>query len=275
VRRPTLCPVPGRLTVCPTPIGNLDDLPPRAREALADCDLVACEDTRHTGLLLHRLGIDRPLLSIEAHRELRVAEDLGRRLTDALHVCLVTDAGTPGLSDPGRAVISAALAAGAEVDVLPGPSAITTALVASGLPADRFAFIGFLPRGAGAIGKTLDETDRWGVTLIAFESPKRLPGTLRLIAERESERPIAVCRELTKVHQEVARGTAVEVAARFAEAPRGEVTLVLGAARTAGADPVAIEQALGDLRAHGIGARDAARIAAALTGRSARDLYRP
>lgn len=267
--------MPGRLTVCPTPIGNLDDLAPRAREALDACDLVACEDTRHTGLLLHRLGIERPLVSIEAHREARVAEEIGRRLGEGAHVCLVTDAGTPGLSDPGRAVIASALAVDAAVEALPGPSAITTALVASGLPTDRFAFIGFLPRGAGAIGKVLDEADRWGVTLVAFESAKRLPATLALLATRQPDRPLAVCRELTKLHEEIVRGSASEVAGHFGEAPRGEITLVLGPAATAGAEPVAIEEALADLRARGIGARDAARIAAALSGRPARDLYRP
>lgn len=267
--------MPGRLTVCPTPIGNLDDLPGRVRDAFGTCDLVACEDTRHTGLLLHRLGIERPLVSVEAHREERVAGDIGRRLAEGAHICLVSDAGTPGLSDPGRAVIAAARAVDAAVEVLPGPSAITTALVASGLPADRFAFIGFLPRGAGAIGKVLDEADRWGVTLVAFESAKRLPATLALLAAREPDRPVAVCRELTKLHEEVARGSAEAIARRFTTAPRGEIALVLGAAQTAGADPVAVEEALADLRARGIGARDAARIAAALTGRSARDLYRP
>lgn len=267
--------MPGRLTVCPTPIGNLDDLPPRVRDALATCDLVACEDTRHTGLLLHRLGIDTALISIEAHREARVADDIGRRLERGAHVCLVTDAGTPGLSDPGRAVIAAARAVAASVETLPGPSAITTALVASGLPTDRFAFIGFLPRGAAAIGKVLDEADRWGVTLVAFESAKRLPATLALVAAREPGRPLAVCRELTKLHEEVAYGSAEELADRFATAPRGEITLVLGAAAIAGAEPVAVEEALTALRAHGIGARDAARIAAALSGRPARDLYRP
>lgn len=267
--------MPGRLTICPTPIGNLDDLPPRVRAALETCDLVACEDTRHTGLLLHRLGIERPMISIEAHREERVAGEIGRRLADDERICLVTDAGTPGLSDPGRAVIGAALEADAEVEALPGPSAITTALVASGLPTDRFAFIGFFPRGAGSIGTVLDEADRWGVTLVAFESAKRLPATLTLLAAREPDRQIAVCRELTKLHEEVVRGSAEELARRFSEAPRGEITLVLGAAATAGAEPVVIEEALADLRSRGIGARDAARIAAALTGRSARDLYRP
>jgi len=267
--------MPGRLTVCPTPIGNLDDLPPRVRAALATCDLVACEDTRHTGLLLHHLGIEVPMLSIEAHRETRVAADIGRRLDDDAHICLVTDAGTPALSDPGRAVIASALAADAVVETLPGPSAITTALVASGLPTDRFAFIGFLPRGATAIGKVLDEVDRWGITLVAFESAKRLPGTLALLAEREPGRPAAVCRELTKLHEETVRGSTADLAANFREPPRGEITLVLGAATAAAAEPAAIEEALAALRDHGIGARDAARIAAALSGRSARDLYRP
>ena len=209
----------GRLTLCPTPIGNLDDLTPRVRAALAACDLVACEDTRRTGRLLHLLGIDARMTSIEAHREESAIPALLDRLAAGDHVCLVTDAGMPLVSDPGGATLRAALAAGVEVEVLPGPDAVTTALVASGLPADRFAFIGFLPRGAAAIGRTLDEADAWGVTVVAFESPNRLPATLALLAERAPERHLAVCRELTKLHEEVARGTAAELAARSATAP--------------------------------------------------------
>jgi len=267
--------MPGRLTVCPTPIGNLDDLAPRVRAALGACDLVACEDTRRTGGLLHGLGIDVPMAVIEAHREAAAAPRIAERLRGGAHVCLVTDAGMPLVSDPGAAVVAAALAAGAELEVLPGPDAVTTALVASGLPAERFAFLGFLPRGAAAIGRVLDEADGWGLTLVAFESPQRLPATLALVAEREPTRPVAVCRELTKLHEEVARGTAAELAARFAAAPKGEIALVLG---TVTATPVAdrdVEAALAELRERGLGAKDAARLVAQLTGRSARDLYRP
>ena len=152
---------------------------------------------------------------------------------------------------------------------------MTTALVASGLPADRFAFVGFLPRGAAAIGRVLDRADLWGVTLIVFESPKRLPTTLAVLAERAPDRPIAVCRELTKLHEEVARGTASEIAARFATAPKGEIALVLGPVSAPEAAPDAVEEVLAALRSGGMGARDAARLVAGLTGRSARDLYRP
>jgi 16S rRNA (cytidine1402-2'-O)-methyltransferase len=267
--------VPGRLTVCPTPIGNLDDLTPRVRDALGACDLVACEDTRRTGGLLHGLGIDVPMAVIEAHREARATAGIVARLAAGERVCLVTDAGMPLVSDPGATLLRAALDAGAEVEVLPGPDAVTTALVASGLPADRFAFLGFLPRGATAIRRVLDEADGWGVTLVAFESPQRLPATLALLADREPGRPAAVCRELTKRHEEVARGTAAELAARFAAAPRGEVALVLGAAAATPAADEDVERALAALRAGGLGARDAARLVAALTGRPARGLYRP
>jgi len=267
--------MPGRLTVCPTPIGNLDDLTPRVRAALAACDLVACEDTRRTGGLLHGLGIDVPMAVIEAHREERALPALLARLEAGGHVCLVTDAGMPLVSDPGAALVKAALDAGAELEVLPGPDAVTTALVASGLPADRFAFVGFLPRGAAAIGRVLDEADGWGSTLVAFESPKRLPATLALVAERAPERPLAVCRELTKLHEEVARGSAAELAARFAAPPKGEVVLVLGAVAAHPAADADVEAALAELRERGLGAKDAARLVALLTGRSARDLYRP
>ncbi len=265
----------GRLTVCPTPIGNLGDLTPRVRDALAACDRVACEDSRRTGALLHGLGIDVPMSVVEAHREERALPGLVERLAAGEHLCLVTDAGMPLVSDPGGALVRAAIAAGVEVEVLPGPDAVTTALVASGLPADRFAFLGFLPRGAAAIGRVLDEADGWGATLVAFESPKRLPATLAVVAARAPERPVAVCRELTKLHEEVARGTAADLAARFAAPPKGEVALVLGAVEAPAAGDHAVESALAELRERGLGAKDAARLVALLTGRSARDLYRP
>ena len=265
----------GRLTICATPIGNLEDLTPRVRTALGSCDLVACEDTRRTGQLLHLLGIDVRMTSIEAHREESAIPDLLRRLTAGEHVCLATDAGMPLVSDPGGATVRAAIGAGIVVEVLPGADAVTTALVASGLPSDRFAFIGFFPRAAGAIGKTLDEADGWGVTLVAFESPNRLPSTLSLLAERARDRRVAVCRELTKLHEEIARGTAAELAVRFASAPKGEIALVLEPLAAEGVAPAEIEAALAELRERGLGAKDAARLVAGLTGRSARDLYRP
>jgi len=265
----------GRLTLCATPIGNLDDLTPRVRSALAACDLVACEDTRRTGQLLHLLGIDVRMTSIEAHREEAAIPDLLRRLAAGERVCLVTDAGMPLVSDPGGATVRAAIDVGIELEVLPGADAVTTALVAAGLPTDRFAFIGFLPRAVGAIGKTFDEADGWGITLVAFESPNRLPSTLALLAERAPERRIAVCRELTKLHEEIARGTATELAERFATAPKGEIVLVLAPVATESVAPATIESAVAELRERGLGAKDAARIVAGLTGRSARDLYRP
>jgi 16S rRNA (cytidine1402-2'-O)-methyltransferase len=265
----------GRLTVCATPIGNLDDLTPRVRAALAACDLVACEDTRRTGGLLHQLGIDARMTSIEAHREQAAIPGILERLAAGGRVCLATDAGMPLVSDPGGATVRAAIDAGHMVEVLPGADAVTTALVASGLPSDRFAFIGFLPRGATAIGRALDEADGWGVTLVAFESPNRLPTTLALLAERAPDRRIAVCRELTKLHEEVARGSAADLAARFAAAPKGEIALVLEPVSAPTAADTAVEAALAALRERGLGARDAARIVADLTGRSARDLYRP
>jgi 16S rRNA (cytidine1402-2'-O)-methyltransferase len=265
----------GRLTICATPIGNLDDLTPRVRAALGACDVVACEDTRRTGQLLHLLGIDVRMTSIEAHREQAAIPDLLRRLADGAHVCLATDAGMPLVSDPGGATVRAAIEAGIAIEVLPGADAVTTALVASGLPTDRFAFVGFLPRAAGAIGKVLDEADGWGITLVAFESPQRLPSTLALLADRAPERRVAVCRELTKLHEEVVRGTAAELAARFSDAPKGELVLVLDALAGEGVQPAAVAAALAELRERGLGAKDAARLVASLTGQSTRDLYRP
>jgi 16S rRNA (cytidine1402-2'-O)-methyltransferase len=215
------------------------------------------------------------MTSIEAHREEAAIPDLLRRLAAGEHVCLATDAGMPLVSDPGGATVRAAISAGIDVEVLPGADAVTTALVASGLPSDRFAFIGFLPRAAGAIGKTLDEADSWGITLVAFESPNRLPSTLALLADRAPTRRVAVCRELTKLHEEIARGTASELAQRFAMAPKGEIALVLEPLAAEGVAPAEIEAALAELRERGLGAKDAARLVAGLTGRSARDLYRP
>ncbi len=265
----------GRLTICPTPLGNLEDLPPRVRDAFASCDVVACEDTRRTGLLLHTLGIDVRMISVEAHREDGQVAGIVRRLSAGEHVCLASDAGMPLISDPGASIVRGAIDAGITVEVLPGPDAVTTALVASGIPADRFAFVGFLPRGAAAINRTLDAADAWGVTLVAFESPNRLPATLAVVAGRAPARRVAVCRELTKLHEEVARGSAAELAVQFADAPKGEVVIVLEAVAAASVADGDVESALVELRDRGLGARDAARLVAKLTGRSARDLYRP
>jgi 16S rRNA (cytidine1402-2'-O)-methyltransferase len=263
----------GRVVVCPTPIGNLGDVTARVLDALRGADVVACEDTRRTSTLLNAHGIDVPLVPLHEHNEDRRAAALVRRAADGEVVGLVSDAGMPAVADPGRELVRQALAAGVPVEVLPGPSAVVTALVASGLAADRFAFLGFLPRGADPLGRLLDEADGWQMPLVAFESPARLPATLRVLAEREPERPVAVCRELTKRHEEIARGPARELAERFAAPPRGEIVLVLGPAARASAAPEEVREVLGELRAAGLGARQASGVVARLTGLPRRALY--
>jgi 16S rRNA (cytidine1402-2'-O)-methyltransferase len=267
----------GRLVVCPTPIGNLQDITLRALEALGDADAIACEDTRHTRVLLERHEIARPLISLHEHNERARAGELVERIAAGETIALVSDAGTPLLSDPGFALVRACIAAGLQIEVLPGPSAVTTALVASGLPAERWLFVGFLPRprGGGAAGGLLELLEHAEQTLVAFESPRRLAGTLQTLAELDSERPAAVCRELTKLHEEVRRGSAQELAEHYASvAVRGEVVLVVGAAPPGAAARAQAQAALAELVACGARARPAAGAVSKLTGVAANELYR-
>jgi 16S rRNA (cytidine1402-2'-O)-methyltransferase len=262
----------GRLVVCPTPIGNLEDVSPRVLAALGRADVVACEDTRHTKVLLDRHGIRANLLSFHEHNERARAEELVARMRAGAVVALVSDAGTPLVSDPGFALVRASIAAGLELEVLPGPSAVLTALVASGLPVDRWRFVGFLPRARRELESLLADTPE---TLVAFESPRRLAATLALLAAREPGRPVAVCRELTKLHEEVRRGTASELAAHYRQSPpRGEVVLVCGAAPPGRVSRDAAREALSDLVEAGAKARPAAAAVAKLTGLAANELYR-
>ncbi len=261
------------LAVCATPIGNLEDVTLRVLDELRAADVVLCEDTRHTRVLLDRHGISVRLLSYHEHNEAKRTAELLPRLEAGERVALVSDAGLPGISDPGARLVGAALAAGVPVTVLPGPSAVETALVASGLAAERYQFVGFLPRGAGALRALWDELARWPYPVVAFESPRRLPATLRSLAEADAERIVAVCRELTKKFEEVVRGPAAVVATRFAEAPKGEITLVLGPAsvRDDAHDAVA---SVAELVAAGVPRRQAADVVARLTGASRNELYR-
>ena len=258
--------------MCPTPIGNLQDVTLRALATLARADVVACEDTRRTGSLLKRHGLSAALVSLHEHNERARARELVARMREGAVVALVSDAGTPVVSDPGFALVQACLHAGLDVEVLPGPSAVITALVASALPAQRWCFVGFLPRKRAALAALLGGATE---TLVAFESPRRLPSTLRLLAEHDPERPAAVCRELTKLHEEVRRGGAAELAAHYgARAPaRGEVVLVVGAAAPAQARRSEAVQALEELVRGGARTRAAAAAVAKLTGLAANDLY--
>ncbi|MDX6492304.1 MAG: rRNA (cytidine1402-2-O)-methyltransferase [Gaiellaceae bacterium] len=265
------------LAVCATPIGNLDDVTLRVLRELAEADVVLCEDTRHTRGLLQRHGIDARLLSYHEHNEARRTSELIPRLEGGARVALVSDAGMPGISDPGARLVAAALEAGVPVTVLPGPSAVETALVASGLATDRYLFVGFLPRTAHAREDLWAELARLAHPVVAFESPRRLPAALASLAAALPERPVAVCRELTKRFEEVVRGSAADVAVRFAEPPKGEITLVVGGLVDAALEPRSASeavQAVADLVAAGVARRRAAELVAGLTGLSRNELYR-
>ena len=264
------------LSVCATPIGNLEDVTLRVLRELAEADVVLCEDTRHTRGLLSRHGIEARLLSYHRHNEAARTAELVPRLVGGERVALVSDAGLPGVNDPGARLIAAALEAGVPVTVLPGPSAIETALVASGLAGERYQFLGYLPRGAKALGELWAELAGWPHPAVAFESPKRLSATLRSLAAAAPGRPVAVCRELTKRFEEVVRGSAAELAEHFAEMPKGEITLVLGAAEPVSTGPGG-EAALGavsELVAAGVPRRQAADVVSRLTRSSRNTLYR-
>jgi 16S rRNA (cytidine1402-2'-O)-methyltransferase len=266
--------VSGHLIVCPTPIGNLEDVTLRVLSALREADLVACEDTRRTRTLLDRYGVKAKLVSYHEQNEDKRAAELVGRMNEGATVALVSDAGMPLVSDPGYVLVRACVAAGLPVEVLPGPSAALAALVASALPSDRWRFAGFLPRKKGELRRALAEP---GGTLVAFEAPGRVPATLKVLAELDPDRQVAVCRELTKVHEEVVRGSAAELAERYDDAPpKGEVVLVVAPAPESGSGEVdqAALDALAKLVDAGAKPRVAAGVVAELTGTSANALYR-
>jgi 16S rRNA (cytidine1402-2'-O)-methyltransferase len=248
-------------------------------EELRAADVVLCEDTRRTRILLDRHGIRaRSLLSCHAHNEAARVAELLPRLEAGERVALVSDAGLPGVNDPGARVVAAALEAGAPVTVLPGPSAVETALVASGLAGAQYRFVGYLPRRPAELERLWDELQGWPHPTVAFESPRRLPGSLASLAGRFPQREVAVCRELTKRFEEVVRGPTAEVAARFPVPPKGEIALVIGPAgpSDSAADADARDgavAAVAELVASGASRRNAVDVVARLTGRSRRQLY--
>jgi len=262
------------LSVCATPIGNLEDVTLRVLRELAEADLVLCEDTRRTKVLLERHGIEAKLLSYHEHNEAERTAQLLPRLEAGERIALASDAGLPGVSDPGARLIEAALEAGVQVTVLPGPSAVETALVASGLVGERYQFLGYLPRNESARAALWSELAAWPHSAVAFESPRRLPASLRSLADALPERPVAVCRELTKRFEEVARGTAAEIAGRFSEPPRGEITVVIGRGEVERAAESDALVAVTELVEAGVGRRAAADLVARLTGHSRNRLYR-
>jgi 16S rRNA (cytidine1402-2'-O)-methyltransferase len=262
------------LSVCATPIGNLEDVTLRVLRELGEADIVLCEDTRRTRILLDRHGISARLLSYHEHNEAARTAELLPRLVAGDRVALVSDAGLPAISDPGARLVAAALEAGVPVTVLPGPSAVETALVASGLAGERYQFVGYLPRGERALASLWGELASVPWATVAFESPQRLPATLRSLAGVLPDRPLAVCRELTKQFEEVVRGTASEVAERFPESPKGEITLVIGGGELVGPDDRQALEAVAELAALGVGRKQAVELVSRLTGLPRNRLYR-
>ena len=267
----------GRLVVVGTPIGNLDDLSPRARRVLAEADTVLCEDTRVTAKLATRFPIPAGRISTPGPREKSRVPELLRRLAAGETVALVSDAGMPGVSDPGEHLVAAAAEAGFPVTVVPGPSAPAAALAISGLPAVPHFFAGFLPARSGQRRRVLEELAARPETLVWFEAPHRLLESLEDAARVLGERRACVARELTKMHEEVARGTLGELARAFRSRgePRGEITVVVegtGSAASVLADD-AVDREIEAGLERGLDKRAIARSVAAKSGRPARELY--
>ena len=268
----------GRLDVVATPIGNLSDLSPRAQEVLAAADVIAAEDTRHTGTLLKAIGVSRPLVSLHAHNESNRVPELLARLAAGDSIALVSDAGTPLLSDPGYELVSEAALAGVEVRAIPGPSAITAALAVAGLPTDRFCFEGFLPSRSSERRTRLEAVAADPRTLVFFEAPHRIEECLvDLAAVFGSERRAAVARELTKAHETTYRGTLAELAEKAKSEPnfaRGEITVVVQGARESEnkAQALQLERVVG-LLVKELPPSRAAALAAQLTGARRNEAY--
>jgi len=270
---------PGALFVVGTPIGNLEDVTLRALRTLREVDLIAAEDTRVTRKLLARYDIRTPITSYHENSPPSKLESLLRRLREGANIAVVSDAGMPGISDPGADLIAAGLQEGIPVTAIPGPTALMTALVLAGLPTDRFAFVGFPPAARQARHRALEGLRDRGETLLFYEAPHRLDASLADMREILGDRRAAAARELTKVHEEVARGSLSELIAHFASSrPRGEITLIVeGASRREDAAPtVDFAEALADVERlvrEGVSLRDAARQVAESTGHPRRALY--
>jgi 16S rRNA (cytidine1402-2'-O)-methyltransferase len=269
---------PGRLQVVATPIGNLSDLSARARQVLEEADLIAAEDTRHTLGMLQAIGISKPMLSLHAYNEGQRVPDILARLGAGEIIALVSDAGTPLLSDPGFELVSAAADAGFDVRVIPGPSAITAALAVAGLPTSRFCFEGFLPSRSRERRTELARLAGETRTLVFFEAPHRIAETLAdFVSEFGGERRAVVARELTKAHETIYRGTLsklAEEATRDANFQRGEITLVVhGAEEVASAVDLQLLKRAVELLARELPPGKAASIAAQLTGASRSEAY--
>jgi 16S rRNA (cytidine1402-2'-O)-methyltransferase len=265
----------GLLYIVSTPIGNLEDITLRALRVLREADLVACEDTRHTRKLLDHFGIAKPAVSYHEHNEAARARELLRRLQGGEKIALVSDAGTPLLSDPGYRVVRAAIDAGIPVVPVPGPAAAIVALSASGLATDAFRFCGFLPAKASHRRRVLEDLRDDQSTLVFYEAPHRILETLDDVEQIMDARPVVVARELTKMHEEFLRGTAAEVRAQLAAkgTARGEITLLIGKGQAA-ADETPVEEAVKALEQQGVSRMDAIKQVAKRRGLAKREVYR-
>jgi 16S rRNA (cytidine1402-2'-O)-methyltransferase len=269
---------PGRIELVATPIGNVADLSPRAREALTHADVIAAEDTRHTAGLLRQLGVTRPLVSLHDHNEAERRDELIAQVQRGSHMVVVSDAGTPLVSDPGYLLVQAAIAAGVLVQMVPGPSAVLAALAVSGLPVDRFCFEGFLPARSGPRREKLRALAAEPRTMVFFEAPHRIVETLEdMQQEFGAERAVCVARELTKTHESVYRGSIallLQIAAQDGNFARGEITLVVAGqtGRSAAPDDAFVARAL-DLLSAELPPSRAAAVVAQLTGRRKADVY--
>jgi len=251
----------GRLSVVATPIGCLEDITLRALRILREADLILAEDTRHTRTLCSKHGIDTPLRSFHAHTNDDKVDGLVAELASGAHYALVSDAGTPVVSDPGVYLVSRAAHAGVDVDVVPGPSAVLAALSVAGLPVRRFTFEGFLPRGGGDRARSLDRIAQSDVTVVLFESPHRIHGTLDDLEHKlHDERQVALCRELTKMHEQTIRGTIGEVRRELSDPARGEITVVIeGKAPDAPVEDVDLEALVSEWKREGLSTKEMAR----------------
>jgi 16S rRNA (cytidine1402-2'-O)-methyltransferase len=268
--------MPGTLYLVATPIGNLEDITARAARILREADVIACEDTRQSRKLLDHLGISKPMVSYHEHNEAARAAELVGRLEGGASVALVSDAGTPLVSDPGYRLVSAAIAAGISVVPLPGPSAALGALAASGLPTDSFRFCGFLPPKTVARRKVLESLRGEDCTLIFYETPHRILEALEDVEAVLGTRPVVVARELTKIHEEFLRGTAAEIRGTLAERPsvKGEITLLVGKGSAAEVATNTPEEAVRELEGKGVARMDAIKQVARERGLSKREVYK-
>ncbi len=268
----------GVLYIVATPIGNLDDLSLRAIATLRAVDLITAEDTRHSRTLLRYHGIDTPLISCHEHNEEKRVDELLRKIADGQQIALISDAGTPLISDPGFRLVRAARARGIRVSPIPGPSSVITALSAAGLPSDRFLFGGFLPAKAGERASRLQELSEIGATLVFFESGHRIMETLAQIDEILGTRKCVIAKELTKLHENFLDGSAAELRARLEQdtaLQRGEfVVLIDAGARASEAAPESDDLRLLDVLLDEVSVKMAVKIAMRLTGRKKNELYR-